>query len=150
MAKDENVMEKFGFLLGTWHMECRVPKSEFSEEGTGSGTGTFKRTLDDKYVCFDYSSFFSSAPEQTTEAHSIYASDEKANVYKVWWFESSGNFTNGTCNFINSKTLFINWHDSLFIQTFRKTSQNEMVLKMEHPDSEGKYEVVMEVIFTKE
>jgi len=150
MAERENVMEKFGFLLGTWHLEYRIPKSAFSEADTGSGTGTFKRTLDEKYVCFDYSCSFSSAPEQTTKAHAIFAWDEKANVYRYWWFESSGNFTNATCNFVNNVTLFINWHDSLFIQTFRKTSQNKMVLKMEHPDSEGRYELVMEVIFSKE
>lgn len=150
MARKENVMEKFGFLLGTWHLGYRIPKSMFSEADTGSGTGTFKRVLDDRYVCFDYSCSFSSAPEQTTRAHAIYAWDEKANVYKVWWFESSGNFTDGTCNFVNDEILYINWHNGLFVQTFKKAGQNEIILRMEHPDSEGKYELAMEVIFTRE
>jgi hypothetical protein len=46
-------MEKFDFLLGNWNREYRVPKSAFSEADTGSGTGTFKRALDDRYVYFD-------------------------------------------------------------------------------------------------
>jgi hypothetical protein len=47
-------MEKFEFLLGNWNMEYKIPKSSFSEETTGSGYGTFKKALDDKYVLFDY------------------------------------------------------------------------------------------------
>jgi hypothetical protein len=46
-------MEKFDFLLDSWNLEYRVPKSAFSEADTGSGTVTFKRALDDKYVYFD-------------------------------------------------------------------------------------------------
>jgi hypothetical protein len=144
-----NKMEKFNFLLGEWQMQCKVPKSVFHEGDTGSGTGTFKRTLDDKYVCFDYVVSSSSKPEEIGKAHAIFAWDEKAKIYRYWWFENSGSFTEAACNFINDETLFLNWHDSLFIQTFRKSGPNEVVLKMEHPNSEGKYEVVLEVIFTK-
>jgi len=50
------MMEKFDFLIGDWNLEYRVPKSGFSEAATGSGSGTLKRALDDKYVYFDYSS----------------------------------------------------------------------------------------------
>jgi hypothetical protein len=52
------MMEQFGFLLGTWKMEYRIPKSIFSAAMTGSGTGTFRRALDDKVVYFDYSASF--------------------------------------------------------------------------------------------
>ncbi len=140
------MMEKFDFLLGNWNLESRIPKSAFSEAGTGTGTGTFKRALDDKYVYFDYSA---SLTEEQGEAHAIFAWDEKTKVYRFWWFESSGNFMEATCNFVNDETLFLNWHDSLLIQTFRKTGPNEVILRMEHPDSEGKYELVLEVIFTR-
>ena len=52
---DENAMEKFEFLLGDWDLEYRIPKSSMSQADTGTGSGTFKRFLDDKYVTFDYS-----------------------------------------------------------------------------------------------
>ncbi len=140
------MMEKFDFLLGDWNLKSKVPKSAFSKADTGTGTGTFKRALDDKYVYFDYSSSFAA---EKGEAHAVFAWDEKTKVYRFWWFENSGNFMEATCNFVNDETLFLNWHDSLLIQTFRKTGPNEVILRMEHPDSEGKYELILEVIFTR-
>jgi len=140
------MMEKFDFLIGDWSLEYRVPKSGFSEAATGSGSGTFKRALDDKYVYFDYSS---SVNGQETQAHAIFAWDEKAKVYRYWWFESSGNFLTATCNFVKEDILFLSWHDTLLKQTFKKISQNKVVLRMEHPNSEVEYELVLEVIFTR-
>jgi len=139
-------MKKFDFLLGNWNMESKIPKSVFSEATTGTGVGTFKRALADKYVYFDYSSLIDG---EKVEAHAIFAWDEKLEHYRFWWFESSGNFTKATCNFVNNETLFLNWHDSLLIQTFRKISPDKVILKMENPNSEGKYELVLEVIFTR-
>ena len=143
MAKQLNIMEKFNFLLRNWNLEYMVPKSAFSEAATGSGTGTFKRALDDKYVYFDYSSTVNG---QKGKAHAIFAWDEKAKLYRYWWFESSGNFSTATCKFVNEETLFLNWHDTLLIQTFRKVGPNKVILRMEHPDSEGKYELILKVI----
>jgi len=140
-----NVMEKFDFLLGSWNLESRVPKSAFSEAATGTGTGTFKRALDDKYVYFDYSASLTTGEGA---AHAIFAWDKKAKVYRYWWFESSGNFLEATCNFVNNETLFLNWHDTIILQTFRKAGPNKVILSMEHPIAQGKYELILEVIFT--
>ena len=145
-AKELNVMEKFDFLLGNWNMEYNIPKSTFSKAATGTGTGTFKRVLNDKYVYFDYASLING---EKGEAHAIFAWDNKSKIYRCWWFESSGNFTKATCNFVNNETLFLNWHDSLLIQTFRKVDSNKVILRMENPTSEGKYELILEVIFTR-
>jgi hypothetical protein len=141
--KDTTMMEKFEFLLGNWNLEYRIPKSTFSEAGKDSGTGTFKRALNDKYVYFDYTTGTGG------EAHAIFAWDEKAKVYRYWWFENSGSFLTATCNFVNDDTLFLNWHDTLLIQTFTKDGSNKVVLRMEHPTAQGKYELVLEVIFTR-
>ena len=151
MAKRSNVMDKFDFLLGNWNLESKVPKSAFSEAATGTGTGTFKRALDDKYVYFDYSGSLTSGNKAGQEggAHGIFAWDEKANVYRYWWFECSGNFMEATCNFVNNETLFLNWHDTLIIQTFNKVSANKVMLRMEHPVAQGKFELILEVIFTR-
>jgi hypothetical protein len=138
------MMEKFDFLIGDWNLEYRVPKSKFSEAATGSGSGTFKRALDNKYVYFDY---FSSVNGQEGKAHAIFAWDEKAKIYRYWWFESSGNFLTATCNFVSDEILFMNWHDTLLKQTFKKISKDKVVLRMEHPNSEGEYELILEVIF---
>jgi len=146
MAKESKMMEKFDFLLGNWNLESRIPKSEFSEADTGTGTGTIKRALDDKYVYFDYSASLTTGKGA---AHAIFAWDEKAKVYRYWWFESSGSFLTATCDFVNNETLFLNWHDTLLIQTFRKVGPDKVILRMENPTSEGKYELILEVIFTR-
>ena len=146
MAKQLNKMEKFDFLIGDWDLEYRVPKSAFSEAATGNGRGTFRRALANRYVYFDYSCSLTTGEG---EAHGIFAWDEKAKVYRYWWFENSGNFNYATCNFVKNDTLFLNWHDGLLIQTFRKEAPNKVILRMEHPDAEGKYELVLEVIFRR-
>ena len=146
MKQQDKPMEKFEFLLGDWNLEYRIPKSAQSEAATGTGSGTFKRCLDDNYVLFDYSCSLTTGKGQ---AHAIFAWDEKAKFYRFWWFESSGNFSQANCNFLDDKALFMNWHDSLYVQSFRAVDPNRVVLKMEHPTSEGEYELVMEVIFTR-
>ncbi|KAA3618767.1 MAG: DUF1579 domain-containing protein [Calditrichaeota bacterium] len=140
------MMKKFNFLLGDWNLVYNIPQSALSKAMKGTGEGTFKRAMDDKYVYFDYSSLIEG---EKGEAHAIFSWDEKLKFYRFWWFESSGNFSKATCNFINDDTLFINWHDSLLRQTFRKISTNSVVLKMENPDSEGNYELVLEVMFSR-
>jgi len=151
MAKRSNVMDKFDFLLGNWNLEYIVPKSAFSEKATGTGSGTFKRALDNRYVYFDYTASLTTGKktEKKAGAHGIFAWDEKANVYRYWWFESSGNFMEATCSFVNNEILFMNWHDTLIIQTFTKVSDNKVILRMEHPVAQGKYELILEVIFTR-
>lgn len=54
-----------------------------------------------------------------------------------------------TCDFINDDTLFLNRHDSLLIKTFTKADPNKIVLRMQYPSSEGNFELIFEVIFTR-
>jgi hypothetical protein len=140
------MMDKFNFLLGDWDLDYLVPKSIYSEATTGSGTGTFKRALDNKYVYFDYTSDVNA---QILHAHGIFVWDEKSKFYRYWWFESSGSFMTATCNFINDKILFLQWHNSLLMQTFTQINNNKIVLRMEHPNSDGKYDLVLQVTFNK-
>jgi hypothetical protein len=146
MTSTSNPMEKFDFLLGTWELEYRVPKSVFSEAASGKGTGTFKRMLNDKYVSFDYSAKLSTG---STAAHAIFAWDEKSGIYRYWWFEDSGAFLTATCNFIDEEILFLNWHDMLLIQTFSRITADKVILRMEHPVAQGKFEVILEVILKR-
>ncbi len=140
------MIEKFNFLLGNWDMESNIPKSVFSEATSGTGSGTFKRALDDKYVYFDYSSLID---KEKGQAHGIFAWDEKVKIIRYFWFESSGNFLTATCQFIDEDILFMNWHDTLLRQTFKRINPNKVVLRMENPDSDGNYELILEVIFTR-
>ena len=140
-------MNKFNFLIGSWKLEYKIPKSSFSEEAAGKGSGTFKRTLNNKYVVFDYEATFSTGDRAA--AHGIFAWDEKLKMYRYWWFEDSGSFMAATCNFINEETLFLNWHDSLLIQTFKKIDETTVELRMENPDKDGNFELVLEVILKK-
>ena len=136
-------MEKFEFLLGEWNLDYRIPKSAYSEARSDSGTGTFKRILNSKYVFFDYST------KSGSEAHGIFAWDDKVKIYRFWWFENSGAFQTATCNFINDQTLFLNWHDTLLIQTFKRDGPDRVVLRMEQPTIQGGYELILEVIFIR-
>jgi len=146
------MIEKLNFLLGEWDLEYNVPKTAFSEKMTGSGTGCFKRALQNKYIYFDYSFDYSASvgDSPTVEAHAVLVWDDKTKCYRFWWFESSGAFDTATCNLINDDTLALNWHNSLLVQTFQKISSTEVVLRMEHPKAAGEYELVLEVRFTKE
>lgn len=139
MNKQSNPMDKFDFLIGTWHMEDKSTK--------GSGTGTFKRTLNGKYVFFYYSA--SGPTGETGAAHGIFAWDQKAKNYRYWWFENSGSYSEATCDFINDGLLLMSWHDSLFLQTFQKMDSNKVELVMKKPNATAGYDPILEVLFTK-
>ena len=138
-----NAMKKFEFLLGSWNLEYRIPESIFNEEGSDTGIGSFKRALNDKYVFFEYST------QSGGEAKGIFAWDDKIKVYRYWWFENSGNYSEATCNFINDEVLAMNWHDSILVQTFVKKGPDKVTLKMEYPSVKGGHELVLEVLFTR-
>ncbi|MGD1006301.1 MAG: DUF1579 family protein [Ignavibacteriaceae bacterium] len=146
MPNNNHPISKLDFFLGTWNLEYRVPESLFSKVDKGSGTGEFKRILNDEYVTFDYKAKLSSIE---SSSHAVFAWDEKSKTYRYWWFESSGNFLTASCNFINDDTLSLNWHDSLLVQTFKKESVDKIILQMKYPVSDNKYEIVLEVIFTR-
>ena len=57
-------MARLDFLLGDWNLAYTVPRSRFSEAGTGTGTGTFRRALHDKYVYFDYTCSLTTGAER--------------------------------------------------------------------------------------
>jgi len=140
---DQDNLHKFEFLLGDWNLEYKIPKSFFSDPGIDKGVGSFKRILKDKYVLFEY------ATESGGEAKGIFAWDDKIKIYRFWWFENSGSFSSATCNFVNETTLAMNWHDSLFVQTFVKEATDRVILKMKHPTTSGGYDLILEVILTK-
>jgi hypothetical protein len=140
---DLQPMNKFDFLLGDWNLEYRIPKTPFSEAGSDSGIGSFKKALNNKYVIFDYST------KSGSEAKGIFAWDDKVKVYRYWWFENSGNFLTATCNFINDETLAMNWHDTLLVQTFVKSGPDKVVLKMQYPSVREGHEMILEVLFTR-
>lgn len=146
ISKELNPMDKFNFLLGTWKLEYKVPKSQFSDEDTGVGEGEFKRILNDKYVTFDYKAKLSAGEGA---AHGIFAWDEKSKIYRYWWFEDSGEFNKATCNFINEHTLCLNWDNSILVQTFNKIENEKVLLEMRYPANKNDYKIVLEVVLTK-
>ncbi len=140
-------MEKFNFLIGKWKLKYNVPKTFMSNEDIGEGTGKFERILNNKYVSFDYSAKLSNGE---SSAYGIFAWEEKSKLYRYWWFESSGNYLSASCNFIDDDTLCMNWHDSLLVQTFKKENPGKVILQMKYPSDENKYDLSLEVIFTKQ
>jgi hypothetical protein len=146
MEKETNPMEKFDFLLGAWELKYDVPKSQFSDKLTGEGRGEFKRILNDRYVTFDYEARFSKGE---ASAHAVFVWDKKDNNYKYWWFEDSGEFNQATCDFIDKNTLCLNWHNSLFVQSFHKSKNGDVILEMRYPKDRNDYKIVLKVIFMK-
>ena len=136
-------MSQDNFLIGDWNLKYNIPKSSFSDPGTDTGVGTFKKILNNKYVIFEYST------ESGGEAKGIFAWDDKIKMIRYWWFENSGNFSSATCSFINENTLAMNWHDTLFVQTFTKETSDRVILKMQYPSDKGGYILVLEVILSK-
>ncbi len=139
-------MDKFNFLIGNWVLKYTVPKTVFSDHATGEGEGCFKKALNNQYVFFDYKAELTSGSAQ---AHGIFAKDIARKCYKFWWFEDSGNFSSATCNFIDENTLFLNWHDTLLIQTFEKIKPDKIILKMSHPSKNQNFEPILIVEFFK-
>lgn len=109
-------MARLEFSLGDWNLVYTVPRSRFSEAGTGTGTGTFRRALHDKYVYFDYTCSLTTGD---SKAHGIFAWDPRAKRYRYWWFEDSGSISEASGDFIDDNTLFLKWHDTRLIQTFK-------------------------------
>jgi hypothetical protein len=141
-----DMIERLDCFIGDWTLEYKVPKSRFSEAATGTGIGTFRRALKDKYVYFDYSCSLTTGDG---EAHGIFAWDPKAKVYRYWWFEDSGSFSDAAGDFVNNETLFLKWHGTSLIQTFKRIDDDRLILKMEDKATRGKYELILEVLFTR-
>jgi hypothetical protein len=146
MEKELNPMDKFHFLLGTWKMEYKIPKSKNIIEDIGGGEGIFKGILNNRYVTFDYKVKLTTSD---AAAHAIFAWDEKSKIYRYSWFEDSGEFMKATCNFINEHTLCLNWHNSLLVQTFHRIEDGKIILQMKNPLNKNDYEIILEVVFTK-
>lgn len=147
MLVDElNPMDKFNFLLSKWKLEYIIPESKFSEKDKGEGEGEFNRILNDRYVTFDYKAQFL---KSEGAAHGIFAWDDKSKIYRYWWFEDSGAYDQATCDFIDENTLCLNWHNSILVQTFRKTEDDKIILEMRYPINNTDYKVVLEVVFSK-
>ena len=143
---ESNPMDKFNFLIGSWEMESYIPKSRFSDDDSGKGSGEFKRTLNDKYVTFDYSAKYSKGEGA---AHAIFVWDSKSEIYRYWWFEDSGEFNRATCEFIDENTLCLNWDNSIFVQTISKQQNGNIILEMRYPVNKNDYEPVLKVIMKK-
>lgn len=137
-------LNKFNFLLGNWNLEYRIPKSQMSDSGSDRGFGTFKKILDNQYILFEYST------ESGGEAKGIFAWDAKIDAYRYWWFENSGNFSTATCQFTSDSILAMNWHDTLLTQTFVREADDRVILRMQHPIDQLRYELILEVILQRE
>ncbi|MEJ2616152.1 MAG: DUF1579 family protein [Ignavibacteriaceae bacterium] len=142
-----NPLDKLNFLIGRWQLKYEIPKSIFSEQDKGEGTGEFKKVLNDNYVTFNYNAKLKSSE---TSAEGIFAWDDKSKLYRYWWFEDSGNFSSATCNFINDETLCLNWHDGLMVQSFKKESDDTVILRMMYPSGENQYNTVLKVTLIRE
>lgn len=147
MTQPDHQMDKLQFLLGEWEMEYRIPESSMHEAETASASGTFKRALNDKAVVFDYGGATSAG--ERFSAHGIFLWDEKTQIIRYWWFESSGAFMTASCEFVDDDTLYMSWHDSLLTQTFKKIDPDRVILHMGRPAAQGAYELLLEVTFTR-
>jgi len=144
--EESDSLRKLEFLIGHWELAYNIPKSRFSYATTGTGEGIFRRALNGKAILFDYKSLIDG---QTGSAHGVFVRDGSAGLYRYWWFESSGAYDSASCSLIDENTLYMNWHNSVLRQTFRKINDDTIELHMDHPNADGEYDLVLEVIFTR-
>lgn len=147
MDKIDDPMDKFHFFIGDWKLEYKVPASRFSAEDSGVGEGSFKRVLNDRYVVFDYHAKLSAGEGG---AHGIFAWDKRGNIYRYWWFEDSGEYSEASCEFLDENTLCMNWHDGVLVQIFRRLEDGKKILlQMKYPSDKNDYKTVLEVLLTR-
>ncbi len=147
MSKKINPMDKFDFLLGNWKLKYKVPKSQFSTGDSGEGEGSFKKILNKKYIVFDYHAKLSAGEGG---AHGIFAWDKRRKIYRYWWFEDTGEYSEASCEFLDENMLCLNWHDSILVQTFQKLEKgNKILLQMRYPLNKDDYKTALEVLFKK-
>ena len=139
-------MHAFDFLLGSWDLFYDIPESSMSEAATGKGTGEFRKVLNDKYVFLDYRSIFG---EEQGAAHGVFCLEEQEGIYHYWWFENSGKYLQASCKFVDDETLYMNWHDTVLSQTFKKIDDDTVLLTMQQPASDKSYETVLKVTFKR-
>jgi hypothetical protein len=143
---ETSAMERFGFLLGEWDLDYRIPASSLHAAAVGRGHGSIRTALGGAFVIFDYEG---RSGGETTQAHGIFGWDDKAKIYRYWWFESTGQSRMATGDFLDDETLRLNWHDTLIRQTFQRTGPDEVRLTMEGPSARGGEELVLEVIMSR-
>jgi hypothetical protein len=147
MPDQKELMERLGFLLGTWELRYRIPKSPMSSAGDGIGRGEMKPALGGRYIFFDYEA-------ETTAgnaiAHGVFAWDSKNKCYRYWWFEDSGAFQAATGKLEADGRLFLDWEDTPLEQTFQAEDPDRILLRMWMLDDGGIETTVLEVDFLRE
>ena len=149
-------MDKFDFLIASWNLNYKIPKSSFSEEATGDGKGTFKRALNDKYVVFDYEASFSTGDRAA--AHGIFTWDDKLKMYRYWWFDNYDNAYHCTGKYVTSANALVFTRDDIESETgeqlscrytFKFEDDNNIVFTWEEGDQGGNYDLVLTTTYTR-
>ena len=140
-------MSPFDFLLGDWHLNYEVPKSDYSPEAMrGDGKGCFEPILDGHFIRFEY---VCSLLSGDGSAVGIFGWDAGAGCYRYWWFESSGAHETALCHFPDPDTLFMDWEGTDLIQTFYRDDADHVTLKMEQRGHENASSPVLRVFFER-
>ena len=143
----EQHLVELEFLLGEWKLNYRFPASDLSPaEGTGTGQGTFKKMLDDRFLRFEYTC---STTLGAGAAVGIFAWDAQASYFRYFWFENSGAFATARCRMEDRDTLFMEWEHERLVQTFHRDDTDRITLLMDQVKADGSRHNVLEVRFSR-
>jgi hypothetical protein len=123
------------FMVGDWDLDYTVHQGGKIQNDL-CGTGSIKPIFDGVYLWFEYEIRNKQRGEISGEARGIFAWDSKAEAYRYYWFENSGAFLNATAHLRDEHTLFILWHGVDCTQTFRRKSDDAMLLEMTCPEQD--------------
>ncbi len=137
-------MRALNFLIGEWELDYTVIQSG-SPTSMICGTGSMKYLFEETYIIFDYQSRRKATGEVSGNTHAIFAWDQKANLYRLYWFESSGSFLQAAGTLKDPNTLSLEWLGTNCTQIFKKVSDDAIFLEMHIPDKD----VVMRVDFAR-
>ena len=128
-------MEAVAFLLGEWNLDYTA-----TQQGKTStdlrGNGVWRRLFEEAHLVFDYEVEHKVSGDAMGGAHAVLAWDQKANVYRFHWFESSGAFQVAKGWLRDAKTLALDWLDTDCTQIFQQTGPDQMFLQMDCPEQD--------------
>lgn len=119
-------LQSIDFLIGKWSLRYTL-FSDGRPKPDGKGLGEIQKTLDGKFITFDYQAELSTG---IFKAHAIFAWDSEKDLFRYWWFENSGQVQQAEGRMKDESTLVLQWQNIPCTQTFRETSETIVVLEM--------------------
>ncbi len=142
---------RLAFLVGAWEEKVKYPgeRSEKDEEGTGHW---FARAMMGRFLQFNYEG---TGPQGPYHAFGVMSYDRETQIYRLLWFDDSGDVGDYRGNFIDNNTLTLEHRGKVEGRDFRerisytRISPTEVRTKIEQAWEAGEYRIYLEAQATR-